>query len=138
MIVLVPVSIIGIAVASDLTGARFKEGTRAAAKIAMCRDAGRDRAWLQKIRPIQGHNHHFHVRLKCPRGARGCTPQRPTVAELSGGGDGCDETLQWWVTDYLEMLRNPPKGPPPPRKRGARDYTMADLPAQCAEVLASD
>jgi len=110
----------------------------AAAKIAMCRDAGRDRAWLQKIRPIQGHNHHFHVRLKCPRGARGCTPQRPTVAELSGGGDGCDETLQWWVTDYLEMLRNPPKGPPPPRKRGARDYTMADLPAQCAEVLASD
>ena len=44
----------------------------------------------------------------------------------------------WWVTDYL----NPPKvtkkpEKPAPRQRGARDYTMADLPRQCAAVLAA-
>jgi penicillin-insensitive murein endopeptidase len=60
------------------------------------------------------------------------------VAELSKGGDGCDETLRWWVTDYL----NPPKPTkkpdnPPPRKRHPREYTMADLPNQCKDVLAS-
>ncbi len=106
-------------------------------KIEMCKTARRaDRAWLQKIRPLYGHNTHFHVRLKCPAGSAFCQTQRPSVAELSNGGDGCDETLQWWVTDYL----NPPKtpaSPPPPRKRGARDYTMEDLPGQCAQVLAA-
>jgi penicillin-insensitive murein endopeptidase len=62
------------------------------------------------------------------------------VAELSKNGDGCDETLNWWVTDYL----NPPKvakpakpAKPAPKKRGARDYTMDDLPKQCAKVLAA-
>jgi penicillin-insensitive murein endopeptidase len=107
-------------------------------KIEMCRTASRsDRAWLQKIRPLYGHNYHFHVRLKCPDGARFCQPQRPTVAQLSNGGDGCDDSLTWWVTDYL----NPPKvrkpAEPAPRKRGARDYTMADLPQLCQQVLAS-
>ncbi len=113
----------------------------AAAKIAMCKTATRaDKAWLQKIRPLYGHNTHFHVRLKCPQGARGCEPQKPTVAELSKGGDGCDETLNWWVTTYLEELRHPPK---PSKKKGprpktAREYTMADLPKACSGVLASD
>lgn len=109
----------------------------AAVKIEMCRAATGDRRWLQKIRPFFGHNTHFHVRLKCPRGARLCTDQTPTVAELSKGGDGCDETLMWWVTDYLEELKKPPD-PNAPRRRGARDYTMDDLPAECAAVLSSD
>jgi penicillin-insensitive murein endopeptidase len=107
-------------------------------KIEMCKTRSRaDRDWLQKIRPIYGHNYHFHVRLKCPAGSPNCETQRPTVAELSKGGDGCDETLMWWVTDYL----NPPKvrkpAEPAPRRRNARDYTMADLPRQCAAVLAA-
>jgi len=108
-------------------------------KIEMCKTAKRsDRAWLQKIRPIFGHNFHFHVRLKCPRGDRYCVTQKPTVAELSKGGDGCDDTLMWWVTDYL----NPPKkvekpSTPAPAKRGAREFTMADLPQQCERVLAA-
>lgn len=113
----------------------------AAAKIAMCKTATRaDKAWLQKIRPLYGHNTHFHVRLKCPPGARGCETQKPTVAELSKGGDGCDETLNWWVTTYLEELRNPPKPPKKtgPRPKTAREYTMADLPKACSGVLASD
>ncbi len=110
----------------------------AAVKIEMCRTAQRrDRDWLQKIRPVAGHDTHFHIRLKCPRGARLCEDQKPTVRELSNGGNGCDDTLTWWVTDYL----NPPKVAKPPaaepRKRGPREFTMADLPRQCSGVLAS-
>ena len=113
----------------------------AAAKIAMCNATGRkDRAWLQKVRPIQGHNSHFHVRLKCPAGSTLCKTQGASVAELSKGGDGCDESLTWWVTTYLEELRNPPKRAKPtgPRPRTAREFIMSDLPKQCATVLASD
>lgn len=114
----------------------------AAVKIEMCKTAkASDKKWLQKIRPIAGHDTHFHVRLKCPKGSRLCQTQTPTAAELSKGGDGCDETLAWWVSDaYL----NPPKpttttkpAKPQPRKKGARDYTMSDLPSQCAAVLSA-
>jgi len=111
----------------------------AAIKIEMCKTATRaDKKWLQKIRPLYGHDDHFHVRLKCPRGARYCETQKPTVSQLSNGGDGCDDTLMWWVTTYLEELKNPPKPPEGPRKKTAREFTMDDLPKQCAAVLASD
>ncbi len=112
----------------------------AAVKLEMCKTATRrDTPWLQKIRPVAGHDTHFHVRLKCPPGARLCETQTPTVAELSKGGNGCDETLTWWVTDYLNPpKRTGPAPPPQPRPRGPRDYTMADLPGQCAGVLAAD
>ncbi|MBD3764991.1 MAG: penicillin-insensitive murein endopeptidase [Rhodobacterales bacterium] len=111
----------------------------AAVKIEMCKTATRaDTPWLQKIRPVAGHDTHFHVRLKCPPGARLCEPQTPSVADLSKGGNGCDDTLMWWVTDYLNppKPRKKPKNPAP-RPRGAREFTMADLPPQCAGVLAS-
>ncbi|MBT8456658.1 MAG: penicillin-insensitive murein endopeptidase, partial [Alphaproteobacteria bacterium] len=42
------------------------------AKVQMCNDEKGDRAWLNKIRPWWGHHYHFHVRLACPKGARGC------------------------------------------------------------------
>ena len=107
-------------------------------KVELCKTAKRgDRKWLQKIRPYYGHNYHFHVRLNCPKGASNCQTQTPNVKELSKGGDGCDETLTWWVTDML----NPPKptkpSKPTPKPRGPRDYTMADLPQQCGAVLSS-
>lgn len=111
----------------------------AAVKIEMCKTATRaDRDWLQKIRPVAGHDTHFHVRLKCPRGARYCETQTPTVRELSNGGNGCDDTLMWWVTDYLDPPK-PTKKPkePAPRQRHPREFTMADLPRQCQNVLAS-
>lgn len=110
-------------------------------KIAMCRESTRrDKAWLQKIRPLYGHNTHFHVRLKCPAGSSLCETQTPSVSELSNGGDGCDETLNWWVTTYLEELRNPPKRPkdPGPPPKNATNYVLADLPRQCASVLKSN
>ncbi|WP_370204920.1 penicillin-insensitive murein endopeptidase [Pararhodobacter marinus] len=112
----------------------------AAVKIEMCRTATpADTAWLQRIRPIQGHNYHFHVRLRCPAGSPSCETQSPTVAELSNGGNGCDDTLMWWVTDFL----NPPRqterpaepAEPTPRRRHPREFVMADLPRQCSEVV---
>ena len=112
----------------------------AAVKIEMCKTAKRkDNEWMQKIRPVAGHDTHFHVRLKCPKGARLCQIQKPTVADLSKGGNGCDDSLMYWVTDYL----NPPKPArkptkPAKRERGPREFTMADLPTQCAAVLSSD
>lgn len=111
----------------------------AAIKIEMCKTAtAEDKKWLQKIRPIYGHHDHFHVRLKCPAGASGCETQTPSVAELSNGGNGCDDTLTWWVTDYLEELKTPPKAEPGPKKKGPRTFTMADLPKACGAVLKSD
>lgn len=110
----------------------------AAVKIEMCRTATRaDRKWLQKIRPVAGHDTHFHVRLKCPRGARHCETQTPTVDDLSKGGDGCDETLMWWVSDEYLNPKPDPDSEPAPRQRGPRDYTLADLPRQCRNVLSS-
>lgn len=113
----------------------------AAVKLEMCKTAkAADKAWLQKIRPVAGHDTHFHVRLKCPAGASACQTQKPTVASLSNGGNGCDDTLRWWVTDYLNPPKptaKTPKKKAAPRKRGARQFTMADLPSQCKSVLAS-
>jgi len=104
----------------------------AAIKIAMCRTAtAADTAWLQKIRPAAGHDEHFHIRLKCPAGSRACTPQTPTVAQISGGGNGCDDTLMSWVTDAPAR----PDPDPAPARRHPRQYTLADLPAQCSDVL---
>jgi penicillin-insensitive murein endopeptidase len=115
----------------------------AAVKLEMCKTATRaDKEWLQKIRPVAGHDTHFHVRLKCPPGASACVTQKPTVSKLSKGGNGCDETLRWWVTDYLHPPKPAAKKPketekPAVRKRGARQFTMADLPTQCQSVLDS-
>ena len=111
----------------------------AAIKIEICKTAtNADKKWLQKIRPVAGHDTHFHVRLKCPKGARSCETQTPTVADLSKGGTGCDDTLMWWVSDeYLhpKPVKNAPKAP---AKKHPRQYVMSDLPVQCASVLSAD
>jgi len=106
----------------------------AAIKIEMCKRAGKDRRWLKKIRPLYGHNTHFHVRLKCPEGSPRCRKQTP-ISRISRG-DGCDKSLQWWVTDYLKP-RKPGKKikRTKPHRRRAREMIMADLPRQCARVL---
>ncbi|MGR3436735.1 MAG: penicillin-insensitive murein endopeptidase [Shimia sp.] len=98
------------------------------AKVDMCEWATGDRRWLNKIRPWYGHHYHFHVRLKCPPGARGCTDQAPPPP-----GDGCADARQW-VSD---ILNPPPPDPDAPAPRPRRELTLADLPQQCQEVLAS-
>ncbi|MEM8570101.1 MAG: penicillin-insensitive murein endopeptidase [Pseudomonadota bacterium] len=98
-------------------------------KLQMCADAPpRDRDWLGKIRPWWGHNTHFHVRLNCPRGARGCVNPDPVPR-----GDGCDEAI-WWVTDALAPP-DPNETAPTPAPKGP--LQLADLPEQCASVVAA-
>ncbi len=96
------------------------------AKVQMCKDATGNRAWLRKIRPWWGHHYHFHVRLKCPKGLKGCENQAPPPP-----GDGCD-AAQSWVDDILD--------PPPPDntpRKPRPDIMLTDLPAQCAAVIQS-
>ena len=96
------------------------------AKVQMCRDAQGDRSWLRKVRPWWGHHYHFHVRLRCPRGARGCTNQAPPPP-----GDGCADA-QTWVNNILNPPPPDPNAKPPVRRR---EYVVADLPRQCGDVL---
>lgn len=95
------------------------------AKVQMCKDAKGNRAWLRKVRPWYGHHYHFHVRLACPRGARGCVDQDPPPR-----GDGCADA-QKWVNDIL----NPPPPNPNYKPKKRREYVLADLPKQCSQVL---
>jgi penicillin-insensitive murein endopeptidase len=99
------------------------------AKVRMCKDETGDRSWLRKVRPWWGHHYHFHVRLKCPSGARGCVNQSPPPA-----GDGCDDAQQW----VDNILNPPPPDPNAPAPKPRRELTMQDLPAQCIAVLQSE
>jgi len=102
----------------------------AAIKKALCRDAGDDRSWLQKVRPYWQHDYHFHVRIKCPADSPDCKPQAPVPA-----GDGCGKDLDWWFTDaVLHPKPEPPSTTPPKPRLGP---TLADLPAACRQVLAA-
>ena len=97
----------------------------AAIKKALCREAGNDRAWLYKVRPMWGHNYHFHIRMRCPADNPDCRPQDPP-----GHGDGCGADLDWWFRDAI-LNPPPPKEPPKP----APPLKMADLPPACRQVL---
>ena len=99
----------------------------AAIKRAICREATGDRTWLEKVRPMFGHDYHFHVRLYCPPGEASCQHQ----AEV-GSGDGCDGSLQRWFSNSI-LHPAPPKKPPFPRP----PLTMAFMPEACRTVAAA-
>ena len=94
-------------------------------KKALCRYHGRDRSWLSKVRPMWGHNYHFHIRISCPSSEASCEPQSPPAA-----GDGCGRELDWWFTDAV-LNPKPPKTPPKPKP----PMTLAELPNECRMVL---
>jgi len=99
------------------------------AKVQMCDDEKGNRSYLRKIRPLNGHHYHFHVRLACPKGAKNCVSQTPPPA-----GDGCAEARQWQAN-----IINPPKPKPSPKpakpRKPRRELVLADLPVQCKAVL---
>jgi penicillin-insensitive murein DD-endopeptidase len=97
----------------------------AAIKKALCRDAGHERGWLYKVRPMYGHNYHFHIRLRCPADNPDCQAQDPP-----GHGEGCGDDLDWWFTDAV-LNPKPPAVPPKPKP----PLRMADLPPACRQVL---
>jgi penicillin-insensitive murein endopeptidase len=100
------------------------------AKVQMCNDETGNRAYLRKIRPWFGHHYHFHVRLSCPRGMRGCVNQDPPPR-----GDGCADAQQW-VNNILNPPPPDPNAPKTPRQP-RRELVLADLPRECASVLRS-
>ena len=95
-----------------------------AIKKAICRDAKGDRSWMSKVRPMYGHDYHFHIRLACPASEAECQHQDPPPS-----GDGCDSTLAWWFKDSVLH----PK--PDPFYKGKPPMTMAALPSECRAVL---
>ncbi|MEL6582895.1 MAG: penicillin-insensitive murein endopeptidase [Pseudomonadota bacterium] len=103
----------------------------APAKLHMCATETGDRSYLRKIRPWWGHFYHFHIRLHCPEGEAGCRNQAPPPP-----GDGCDETLAWWVSDDALVPKPRPVRPTnAPAPRGRAPLRLADLPEQCAPIL---
>ena len=62
-------------------------------KRMLCETERGDRRWIAKLRPWRGHDEHFHVRLRCPRGMPGCLSQKP----LQLNDDGCGEELDKWI-----------------------------------------
>src|ERR1700760_374098 len=100
----------------------------AAIKKALCREAKGDRSWLAKIRPMYGHDYHFHIRIKCPAGSTTCESQ-PESTE----GEACSAAdLAYWFKDEVLHPKPPvePAKPKPP-------LTLAQLPAECRQVLAA-
>ena len=100
-------------------------------KVKMCADEKGNKAWLRKVRPWFGHHYHFHIRLACPKGARGCKSQNPPPA-----GIGCADA-QKWVDDILNPPAPKPRDPNAPKPKPRREYKVADLPQQCTNVLRS-
>ncbi|WP_027488712.1 penicillin-insensitive murein endopeptidase [Allorhizobium undicola] len=99
-----------------------------AIKKKLCDSWTGDRAVMGKIRPLYGHDAHFHIRISCPAGAAGCKPQAPVAA-----GDGCDKSLAWWFTKEPWEPKKPatPTKPAPP----PRPMMVSDLPKACAAIL---
>jgi penicillin-insensitive murein endopeptidase len=100
----------------------------AAIKKALCREAKGDRSWLAKVRPMFGHDYHFHIRIKCPPGSSECESQ-PAPSESEGCSPG---DLAFWFKDSIIHPKpsTKPEKPRPP-------MTLAQLPAACRQVLAA-
>ena len=94
-----------------------------AIKKALCRDVTGDRSWLHKMRPVYGHNYHFHVRISCPPSQSDCKAQPPAPAN-----EGCGKDLDWWFT--REAVPKPGPGRPP--------IKMSALPPACRQVLLAE
>jgi penicillin-insensitive murein endopeptidase len=100
----------------------------AAIKKALCREAKGDRGWLSKVRPMYGHDYHFHIRIRCPAGSHDCESQpEPTEGEACNASD-----LSYWFKDEVLHPR-PPETPPKPKP----PITLAEMPAGCRQILAA-
>jgi penicillin-insensitive murein DD-endopeptidase len=100
-----------------------------AIKKALCREAGPDRAWLRTVRPMWGHNYHFHIRMGCPAGMGGCEDQ-----DDPPDGDGCGAELDGWLKRQHNAIFGP-KPPPGPKRPPPPPMPVDALPPMCKEVL---
>jgi penicillin-insensitive murein endopeptidase len=90
-----------------------------AIKRRLCADH-RGEVWLRRVRPWRGHDSHMHIRLRCPSDSPDCVDIAPPPP-----GDGCDASLDWWLTPEARRPPMPPARPAPPPR----------LPAACGAVL---
>jgi penicillin-insensitive murein endopeptidase len=93
----------------------------AAIKRELCSSAKSDRKWLRKLRAWWGHDAHFHVRLKCPKGSPDCKRQSPVPA-----GEGCGRELSWWFTAEARS---------PKKKKTSKPKPRSAMPAACQALL---
>lgn len=107
-----------------------------AIKKALCTRADpADRAWLGKVRPWYGHYYHFHIRIKCPEGFDGCTPQPPP-----GNEDGCGKEVDNWLARVIPAKEPAQPAPPPVAsklKPPKPPLMLAELPKECRAVLSA-
>lgn len=95
-------------------------------KKKLCETVKGDRTWLQKVRPIWGHNYHFHVRIACQDGSPECRKQ-----ERVASGEGCDSSLDWWFKEGLV----PKKKKADENEKPKRELRVTDLPPACINVV---
>lgn len=97
-----------------------------AIKKKLCESWQGDRDLLGKVRPVYGHDEHFHIRIGCPSGSSTCKPQARVAA-----GDGCDKSLAWWFTKepWAAPKKDPNKTPVKPKP-----MMMSDLPNACSTI----
>jgi penicillin-insensitive murein endopeptidase len=95
-----------------------------AIKKALCRDVKGDRSWLHKVRPVYGHNYHFHIRIGCPKDSPDCKGQPVPPTD-----EGCGKDLDAW---FIKKSLDVPKvsAPRPP-------ILMSALPSACKQVLSA-
>ncbi len=78
-------------------------------------------SWLAKVRPWYGHDGHFHVRLKCPKGNSLCNSQKP----IKTSGDGCGADLaSWFSADGTIKAR-----------KKSSSSTQKKLPVECIAIM---
>lgn len=105
-----------------------------AIKKALCAEPAVDRTYFYKIRPMRGHDEHFHVRIECPKDSPGCRGQPEPAND-----DGCGSTLDTW----LDRVRPRPKAQPAEAgvpivvAKPPRPLALADLPSECRAVVAA-
>jgi penicillin-insensitive murein endopeptidase len=100
-------------------------------KKKLCDTWTGDRSLLSKVRPMYGHNYHFHIRIKCPPGSTTCTPQVAPPTD-----SGCGKPL----ADWFALLKPKPKPANPPVKKPTKVYKpkylmLSGLPKACTMVL---
>jgi penicillin-insensitive murein endopeptidase len=101
-------------------------------KKKLCETVRGDRTWLSKMRPVYGHNYHFHIRLRCQSGSAACKKQSPPPNDT-----GCDAPLKWWFDVALAPKKKPAKPVKPSKPRKKREIRVSDLPSQCRAVVSA-
>lgn len=101
-----------------------------AIKKQLCETWTGDRSLLGKVRPMYGHDEHFHIRISCPPGSASCRKQ----AAVPKGDDCSSKSFAWWFTKEPWA---PPKPDPNKKPVKPRPVMLSDLPKACAAVLAA-